>query len=60
MKIERAIEILSQAEEKQYIRYTPELIDALKLGIEGLKLLQRYRKTGHVWASESLPGETKD
>jgi len=50
---------------QQYVKYRkPDPDDnfheAVQVGIEGLKLIQGYRKTGILYAGFLLPGETKE
>jgi len=39
---------------------SPDSWDAIKLGIEALKYVQRQKPYGYAYPRERLPGETKD
>lgn len=61
MTLDEAIQRLSEAKEREYIRYTtPELIDALNLGIEALNEIKYYRNNPITYALKLLPGETEE
>lgn len=60
MRLEEAIELLGWViEDKKYRQGEPGY-DALKLGIEALKLLEEIRTVPGTGYSAMLPGETED
>lgn len=59
MKIDKAIEILSEDLTYSYPAKFNELTDAIKLGIEALKSRQSDRENGVSDFCELLPGETE-
>ena len=60
MKIEEAIEILSQHQKGTDPIYLPDLPDAEKLGIEALKRVKVARVKGTIWDYSLLPSETTE
>jgi len=60
MTIQKAIEILSYSSEHNTILITRADKDALKLGIEALKLLKVDRRNRLPFRAVLLPGETED
>ncbi|GAJ18951.1 unnamed protein product, partial [marine sediment metagenome] len=59
MKLEKAIEILTEDINHPTAKFTPDLVDAEKLGIEALRRLERERKHGRAGVWTRLPGETR-
>ena len=60
MKLEKAIEILSQHQCGTDPLYLPELPEAEGLGIEALKKENRKRTTMSFTRDDLLPGETTE
>jgi len=60
MKILKAIEILSDAIKRQWPTHNSDLDDAIKLGIEALEKIQKYRHTSMQVQSLILRGETPE
>ena len=60
MRLERAIEILSDEPETLDWENEPQAIDALRLGIEALKRLTKLRQGIAEPIYYLLPGETKE
>lgn len=60
MKLVGAIKVLSFWETLFKDYHDHQLRDALKLGIEALKWVKRYRGNVDFHESDLLPGETKD
>ena len=60
MNISKAIEILELEETGDLTAPIQDLNDAIRLGIEALKLIQELRKWGVPRVNHTLPGETKD
>lgn len=60
MKLEKAPEVLNDLLCWQEIKPYPDVKDAIKLGIEALKLIVRKRPTLFSLRHPLLPGETKD
>ena len=58
MKIDKAIEILSDAAYKGSPTYTPDFKDALKLGLEALKAYRKSQEARWYPPGYKLPGET--
>jgi len=58
MTIDKAIEILELRIKSPFGRANPDTIDATKLGIEALKLIQNLRIGPANWTTLDLPGET--
>lgn len=59
MKLDKAIEILADLREIVFIYKSPDRKDAVKLGIEALKLIQRERVLSINPIETHLPGETE-
>lgn len=59
MKLEKAIEILERKVKQNVFQVDPDALEALKLGIEALKMIaeRRYKPGGMFF--HDLPGETK-
>lgn len=57
MKIEKAIEILSQDLTYTYPAKFDDLQDAIKLGIEAMKAIQKGRAFPYLYCYPELPGE---
>ena len=60
MTIDEAIEILGDYEMQSAFEATPDFKDALKLGIEALKAVQKFQRMGSKINPLRLPGETED
>ena len=60
MNIPKAIEILNSYQAGYLMDKTPDLRDALKLGIEALKRLEHFREVAGGLYSSLLPRETED
>lgn len=60
MKIEKAIEILTEDINHPTAQFMPELQEAEKLGIEALKRIREIRPFGNNPGISYLPGETED
>lgn len=60
MNLPKAIEILSSDISDITILDIPDFLDALKLGVEALKLKQRLNSWSWYWHENLLPGETED
>lgn len=60
MKLEKAIEIVSQETKTYKLLRNPDLTDALKLLIEAGKRIKLGRKGVQRFAHTLLPGETRD
>jgi len=60
MTLERAIEMMNDFYLRGYKFKTKEDYAALRLGIEGLKVIQAIRKGSVVPARVPLPGETEE
>ena len=60
MKLEEAIEILSECLEVGTQEATPDVNDAIRLGIAAFKRLEVLRKRRHPIALALLPGETEE
>lgn len=58
--IDKAIEILSEKVKHPYIRTRLAYPDALKLGIEALKVTLKAREGNYASFKLLLPGETKE
>jgi len=59
MLLKKAIEILENHQADMPRNEVPDLIDAIKLGIEGLKRLRTIRTPYREVGYSPLPGETK-
>ena len=59
MNIEKAIEILDTHQCDMPRNEVPDLIDAMKLGIEALKRIKEERTGYETYAPDLLPGETE-
>lgn len=58
MNIDKAIEILTLRAESPFVRANQDTKDAIKLGIEAMKHIQRQRKD-LMWSEwKPLPGES--
>jgi len=60
MKLEKAIEILTQHQKGTDPLYLPDLPDAEKLGLEALRWRQQMEHDYGSWCGPLLPGETED
>lgn len=60
MTIDEAIERLTDETVQLRHRFSPNWIEALKLGIEALKLVDNLRFEGSPYYPKPLPGETED
>ena len=60
MKLEKAIEILTQCASTYPKGSQSEVLDSFKLGIEALKFVINKRGQPHYLHTGLLPGETKD
>ena len=60
MKLEKAKEILTDQVQTKPIYRNPDLIDALKLGVEAFIRLERQRSGDLSLIKALLPGETPD
>lgn len=60
MTIDEAIAILEEHFDKLWFRYRPDNQEAVKLGIEALKLVSQIPILPIRPGRELLPGETKD
>lgn len=60
MKIEKAIEILTNETHELILGVNDDYINAMKLGIEAMKRIQTGRTTGALGVSRLLPGETEE
>lgn len=60
MKLVKAIEKLDDLIHARAAMAEFDTIDAIKLGIEALKLIQNYRNWGGFSCGEPLPGETEE
>ena len=60
MKIEKAIEILTDESQSPRYLYDPERVQAMLLSIEALKRLRVGRLKGYDFFGHLLPGETKE
>jgi len=60
MKIEKAIKELETALADKWCPWSPELKQAIKLGIEALKQVKERRGHDPDFLFEKLPGETED
>lgn len=60
MKLEKAIEILTQHQKGTAPLILPDLPDAEKLGIEALKREREYRPKREPRNFDLLPGETEE
>lgn len=59
MKLEKAIEILTELSIPGSPDLNPNDFDAIKLGREALKVIDELRQQGDPVAPGPLPGETK-
>ena len=60
MKLDKAVEILNDYKMQSAFEATPDFEEAIKLGIEALKRLQRQRSGDLSLIKTPLPGETKE
>lgn len=60
MNLEKAIEILDTHQCDMPRNEVPDLIDAVKLGIEALKRVKHTRQPHLYFWQVALPGETED
>ena len=60
MKLDEAIETLTQHQKGTDPLYLPQLPDAEKLGLEALKRVEWHKEQHESGYYELLPGETKD
>jgi len=60
MKIEKAIELNKEAVTSLKQGKRPDHADAVTLGIDALKAVQRFRQGYPINVYSLLPGETKD
>lgn len=60
MKLEKAIEILSDSANRGITTFNQDYKDAQRLGIEALKRVQAYKKAHASLHYEPMPGETED
>jgi len=60
MTLKKAIEILQDILKFVKPGDPPDEHDAIKLGVEALKQIQRYRKSSGIPYVGLLPGETED
>ena len=60
MKLEKAIAILDTHQCDMPRKQVPDLIAAIKLGVEAFKRLQEIRQRDPLEAVTLLPGETKE
>ena len=60
MKISKAIEVNKDMRRIVFIEKSPDRKNAVKLGIEALKLIQRERLLGINPVETKLPGETPE
>jgi hypothetical protein len=60
MKLEKAIEILDNHQCDLPRNEVPDLVTAIKLGIEALKRIQDGRAKGYDFFAHNLPGETEE
>lgn len=60
MTLEKAIEECQRVLNKQFHLLTPAAIVAIKLGIEALREVERWRKFSPTMIGMRLPGETKE
>lgn len=60
MNIDKAIEINQSLLDGTYDHRDEEMEEALKLGIEALKVIRDVRPTDYEAIDAPLPGETKD
>lgn len=60
MNIDKTIEILTDLSHPAEFTLSPDIKDAVELGIEALKARKRDRELGYVDLKDLLPGETQD
>jgi len=60
MKLEKAIEILYLSKEPEFEGDSNDFYEALKLGIEALKLIDEQPPHGYTCIPRPLPGETEE
>ena len=60
MRLDKAIEIMSCREIPLKTAEDHDFFDAVKIGIDGLKLIKKERKSPLRWFNSLLPGETED
>lgn len=60
MKLPKAIEILDLNLKHANVNMPHDVRDAVKLGIEALKFVQKLKATGQLRGRELLPGETPE
>jgi len=60
MKLTKAIEILQHENYLDPNLETPDIISALMLGVEALKLKQKLNSWSWHWHEQLLPGETEE
>ncbi len=60
MTIDEAIKVNESLLDGTYYHRDEDMEDGLRLGIEALKAVRRYRQSGIPPSGWTLPGETKD
>ena len=60
MKLEEAQRVLDVLTDAPVLKDDPRVVDALKLGIEALKMVDNLRFDGSPYYPKLLPSETED